>query len=502
MKAFKFSVYILVIFLFTDYFIELALLRGLPMDEWQHTYLAWASARLNKVVYLDIFDNHGPLYTWLNALLIKYYNPLPGLYCIFRLRIFNVLILAINFLICFEITAILTSNYFSAILSPLIFSLNFTSIHAYQIRPDNLQSLLFSLSLYFLLISLGRRSKITSYLSGICLGLMLLTNIKSLIALAAISTGVVVMVTIYKKKEFQHVMRPIFFALTGTYFLGLIYIALFYSFKGYVRYNLILNFLIVFDPLKHKSFGWMKEIYIGKQFWVTVAMMAALCYWGIQAICTKKEVKDLRIFLFSIVIVLLLGKCFGLWLQYDLIFMPLLACMASAVIIDIYLTVVSFLFLGHPSLKKLLSHMLLIGITGLALNYVYFKEAKTNVRLAGDRVTWLQKRFDLIRDKTAAGELVDTLDVECPGQGFAPMASYMIVKIPAAMKLESYLEGKDIYGEEYIQMLENKKVKLLIGSDTIANFPERTAKYIRDNYNYTMKCLWERKSEFKVLPIP
>ena len=48
--------------------------RRFNVDEFQHTHLAWMTLHADKLQYRDIWDNHGPIYTWINIALIKIPN--------------------------------------------------------------------------------------------------------------------------------------------------------------------------------------------------------------------------------------------------------------------------------------------------------------------------------------------------------------------------------------------------------------------------------------------
>ncbi len=494
--AIRLLYYLLILSASAGFYIYGALTKAFNQDEFQHTYLAWASVNFNYLVYKDIFDNHGPIYTLANALFLYLFQPKAGLEALYALRFFNLILLALNFISCFEIIYYLTKKASATILAPFLLICSYLFFITIQIRPDQLQGLFLNLGLLAFFYAYQSKRSILAIVSGFFFTLMLLTNLKSASGLIGLLAGITIIYFKFKdQKKIAKLLQNFLLGLSLTFLTVLLIMYCIGNLKGYLQSNLIFNFLLAFSPEKERSWEFTYQILFKYDWLICGSLLGSLFIWGLT--CKKKDTlnRENRFLLLSTIIGLLLGKIFGLWLQYDLIFMVLLSTLASWVAwscIDCILQKINTPYLPHNTLQIFSTLLCLVVISYFSWRHLinfqnpnkqYFK--------------YLEDNYQRINYDNQADYTVEEFTNPCPGFGFVRSASPMIINYQPAMRIYEEITNQDIYSQNsYPQLLNKQKVKyLLIGNDIFRIFKGKTLGFIYKNYQRE-KCYWKRTTPF------
>lgn len=202
----------------------------------------------------------------------------------------------------------------------------------------------------------------------------------------------------------------------------------------------------------------------------------------------------MRLLLGITIVTLILGKFFGLWLQYDLIFIILLAGISGVVLIDLINWLINLV------LKKKRYQDLVLGlICTFVLVSIFshswlpvFKE-KSNYTQNHQETQWIFKR---IQNLVGNDGSIEAFASKCPGLGFTRHASYLIMKFPSAMRIQEKIEGQELYGNEYIKLLNEKKVYFLMEKNNLKKyFKPEVLRFLQENYR-PENCYLVRKTKF------
>lgn len=467
------------------------------VDEFQHNYLAWSSAFLNQVQYRDMWDNHGILYTLFNSLMLKIFQPEIGLPTLFFERYCNLGLLMISFFILLELMFIVFKRPHYACLGGLLFALSSLNLKAIEIRPDNLQCIFLYLSLVLLFKSLEspEPTKISfqkmAFGAGLSAFLMLMVNLKSLSALLAIVLVLIVALLFSKSKKH---LNTIINMGTGLG-LGLIVFALGFMAWGlldeYIKYNILFNIVTAQKHYISTSLVKALDFFLHDNFFISTIVISSLLIFLLDSFFINKKNFLQKMILMAIIISCLITRFFGYIyrLQFDLMYFPLACMIASYVFFRLLETQVPTRF-HKIVIVALLS--LLGGLYGQSLKKINADKETHRVYL-----DVFQKRFLAISSYPT--EYIDYYTIDnCPGFGFSKNASFLFFKYKKSMLTLEEIEKKELFGKSYLDLLENKKVRLIIGTPSgIKENPYLiTRKYIFDNYKY-YDCIWERVTPFR-----
>lgn len=471
------------------------------IDEYQHTYLAWATVHFDQIQYRDIWDNHGILYTLFNSFFIWFLDPEPGIYTIFLERYLNLGLLFIGFIVLLEIFYLLNKKPQYCALGLYCFCWSFFYMPAIQVRPDNLQCLFLYLGIWFLTKAYQSRKIYWALIAGLSTACMLMTNLKSVSALAGICLGIFIAFFVSKKQEnnFRQDIKiaKIFLNFIVGVSLGLSCFALAFYYYGildhYYYCNVAFNYHYM-NFINKNRFGPPGDIISLYQNSILFLIFQILAiYIWLKRIYQKKERNYfLLLIIISIYLICMFNRVrFYFWHQYDLLMMPIMF-FATSVLITEYIR--KYIKIEKKHQKKLFVFLLIILYI-----CAFGKFAFKFFRKQDQYFLETQKRFADIKIALGAGEYIESFcPRDCSGLGFTPHAGKAIQKDRALMVALEKSYNKKLFGDEYIKLLNNKKVRFIISKD---NHPfefehEATIKYIKKNYK-PYDCIWERITPFE-----
>jgi hypothetical protein len=461
------------------------------VDEFQHTYLAWATTHFDMIQYRDFWDNHGILYTLFNSAILKIFEPEVGVPAIMLERYANLSLLIIGFYLLFEVFYELSSKLHYASLGVLFFSYGLISQKGIEVRPDNLQCIFLYSALLLLFKALKRRNNKLAFVAGLFITLMLMTNLKSISALMGIGFGLIVALACERSKS----LMSLILWLGAGILSGLVVFALGFLSWGilddYVNWNMIFN-------LGCTQFGmWAANKYALVKFFgdqnllLSLACICSVIVFFISSLGDIKNKKYEKIILSSIIIYCIISRCiYVFWIQFDLIYF-LIACYILSSILF------SMIEIANSYLVKSLFWLLLLTVS-LSISFIYYAKLLNDWNIRKTYFALVDLRFKDINKYIKPGEYTDYfLNKNCPGYGFTRNLSYLMQKFDQTIYLWEQIEGKEIYGKNYIEELNRKRVRLLIGTPVgvASTQHEITIKYIYTNYKY-YNCIWERVTPF------
>jgi Dolichyl-phosphate-mannose-protein mannosyltransferase len=483
--------YTLWIFLGLGFLLDKISSTNFNMDEYQHTYLAWATNNFDMVQYRDFWDNHGILYTLFNSLILKIFQPEIGVPTLILERYANLALLVIGFYVLFEIFYEISSKINYAGLGFLFFSFSFISIKAIEVRPDNLQCLFLYLALITLFKALKLRKNKLAFIAGLFITLMLMTNLKSVSALMGIGFGLLMAFAYERSKSLAGLILWLVIGLVSGLLLFTFGFLSWGILDDYIKWNVIFNLdytRLGFWPASTREL----IIYFTKKY--LFLNLCTLISFLICLIFTLKNLKKQRyefLVICSIITYCLISRSIYLfWTQFDLLYLPLAYCILS------YLIFLGFTIKFNQKIKKIIGLVLIIGFSYLVTSsYLrYIKNSNKTI----DYFNMVQKRFTDINKFLRPGEYTDYyVSGNCPGFGFNPNLSHLLHKFSQTIFLVEKIEKKEIYSASYIKNLNDKKVRLLIGTPDGVSSTQyvEVRNYIFKNYKY-YNCIWERITPF------
>jgi hypothetical protein len=467
------------------------------VDEFQHTYLAWSSAFFNQIQYRDMWDNHGILYTLFNTLMLKIFKPEIGIPALMLERYSNLALLLISFLILFELMFLVFKRTHYACVAGVLLTLSSLSLKAIEIRPDNLQCVFLYLSLLLLFKSLESNKNNEANFQKLAFGagfsscLTMMVNLKSYCAILAIIVVLVGALILNRSTKTLKIITN-FGAGLG---LGLGGFAIIFSAYGillpYIKYNIEFNYLITHKYAQINNSAKILDFFTRDSFFISAIVMIGLLIFIIDTYwINKKNILEKSILLLIIAICLYTRFFVYVYrLQFDLMYFPLACALASYA----FFRVMEY-FISSLQAMKWVFVIVVIFLAG-AFN-LSLQEITTDKRAHKLYLDVFQKRFLAI--KNYPSEYIDyyTLD-NCPGFGFSKNASFLFFKYKKSMLVMEEIEKKELFGASYIDLLENKKVKLIIGTPAGINENHHLVarEYIFKNYKYH-GCIWERLTPF------
>lgn len=461
------------------------------VDEFQHTYLAWATTHFDMIQYRDMWDNHGILYTLFNSLILKIFQPEVGVPAIMLERYANLALLIIGFYILFEVFYELSSKLHYASLGVLCFSYGLISQKGIEVRPDNLQCIFLYSALVVLFKALKRRNNKLAFIAGLFITLMLMTNLKSIAALMGIGFGLIVALAYERSKSLMSVILW----LGAGILSGLVVFALGFLSWGilddYINWNVIFN-------INYTKFGFwpankqeLWDFYGHKYFLLSFCTIMGFLIFAFASIfqLTKKRYEFLIIS--SIILYCIISRTVYLfWTQFDLMYLAVAFFVLSFVIFKFF--DLDF----NTKLKKLIWLALLIFFS--VFSFTSYAKLINDWNIQDVYFTKLDERFKDINNFLKPGEYVDYfVSGNCPGFGFHRNLSFMLHKYDQSIYLEEDIRNREVYSGSYIKALNKNRVRLIIGKPWGVSSTQyiATRDYIYKNYKY-YDCIWERVTPF------
>lgn len=489
----RISFYTLVMIPAIMIFVEKIKSNKFNVDEFQHTYLAWSTAFYHHLQYRDMWDNHGILYTVFNSLVLGIFKPVVGVPALMLERYANLVILVIGFYILQEIFYQISSKFYSASLGAWIFAFSMLSVKGIEIRPDNLQCLF----LYSALLLLFRAFKINSlrliFFSGFFISLMLMTNLKSVSALMAVSTGLLIIC--FRRGNFKFLANWVFGLVLGLVIFALAFWSL-GIFDDYIKQNFLYNLITSHKYPNTSNLEKVLNFFLHDSYFISLIVMGSIVIFGAEFLWRKNFLKksfepNLIILLIFFVCLLSRFTVYIYRLQFDLMYFPLACCVSSYVFWKIF-------DLGFSRTLKLTLLVICFFAFGF-LGFDLINKSREEKSAHNFYLDIFQQRFLDINNFLKDDEYLDyyTLD-NCPGFGFRKNSEVLFFKYKNSMLAFEDLEQKEIFGASYINRLNSKKVKIIIGTPKgIYDIPyAETRDYILKNYKH-YGCVWERVTPFR-----
>ncbi|MDD9898831.1 MAG: hypothetical protein OXU45_07520 [Candidatus Melainabacteria bacterium] len=432
-------------------------------DEFQHTHLAWAATHFDKLQYRDLWDNHGPLYTVVNSIFIKSANLGADVSTYLAERYLNLLILLLGFLILFELFRSVTGKWYFAILGPWFFVTSQFSRFATQVRPDNLQCLFFYLALLLLVKAFQKENHKLAFASGLSLALMLMTNLKSLSALAAILVSLVLLSFMNKESQAMSYLRSLVtgLALLASVFLIALVVGGFMP--GYINDNIMFNFVSM-QMVEEAAVKQISLLYTKRHHLLLPLLGISLGFWLYKNLKSKTINPAWFLVLVTSSILAISRLKIHLWGQYDLLFIPLLCFIASCFV---------FYLLEKLILSKINSQVIkLLVISPIFIGFVYagWKKVIHNPRPLARYHQFINERIAKVTELVGEDGRIENCGRHVPELGFLEIASRRIHQHPFIMAAHEKLNSEDLHGASYVKLLKERNVKVILASKNIFKF--------------------------------
>ncbi|MDD9897606.1 MAG: glycosyltransferase family 39 protein, partial [Candidatus Melainabacteria bacterium] len=422
--------------------------RRFNVDEFQHTHLAWMTLHADKLQYRDIWDNHGPIYTWINIALIKIANLGADVNTLMAERYLNLVILILGFFVLFELFHRLTGKWYLAVLGPWFFAASNFSMYAIQTRPDNLQCLFLYSALLVLVIALQKKQSDYSFGAGILLALMLLTNLKSLSALFAILIALVLIGRLGKEIKILAYLKSLVIGLALVFAIAAGMMAAAGMLEGYIYDNLLFNFAYV-DHFNTDALKKVFQHYFKEHQLFFVVSIPALIFWLCRSIKSENNRFDPASFLLAMVtLILLLTRLkANIWPQYDLLYIPLLCFLASNLVLEAFdkqfrLSIKSR-FWGFVILLPALVFFIFAGW------FRYYRGVNTLDGYKKNITRKLLRTKNLLKE----GEHIENFSLFAPELAFFETGSRWLLLHHTIMETAEKVYQREIFADEYIKLL-------------------------------------------------
>lgn len=179
----------------------MAFLVSVDWDEWQILIAANAVAK-GSTLYLDVWDNHGPLLTWVLAGLIKLFDPASHEFIYFARGGMFLCQLATLLLAFFLVMRFVPGPRLTAILS--VFFIGASPVFALkgvEIRGDNPMVVVWMLALVLWFWAWTREKLLLYFLSGLAVGACFFFSIKTLFL--GVAAGTMFLVDMAQKRRLE-----------------------------------------------------------------------------------------------------------------------------------------------------------------------------------------------------------------------------------------------------------------------------------------------------------
>jgi len=467
-------------------------------DELQHLHIAWMVGN-GSILYGDFWDHHGPVYSLFNGLIIYLTNSEPDIELGFYFRAISAVATGAILFVTYLIARTLSLSVKSAVTAvAILLSLIFVQDNGTELRPDPMQTLFWLSGLLLVLRNFTRQSSGVMMLAGALFGLAIVTNAK-----AGIGPFFVVLYYIFgvrlHHKSWQGVGGDLMSLAVGGFAVFLCVLGYFYS-QGAVTEFLYLNYIwnIVLSLfwLGADTSDWLgsesplRMVYL-KFFLREQLPFVFLIFTGVVLLFSDllsdsgKLDKPKGWFLLVVSIGTSFGWALNLYSQLYLMFLPLLAIIASFGLFRMVEGACQNSGARGGMVVTGAFMVLAVAMTSSAVNRTPLHES------AGLK---LQKEFT--RRVLQVSDSADRFGVlwnTCGGYMFRDNAQYYWVFMPDINDIMDRISGENPFGATFVDVLENSNIKFIVGTDDwiFDRLPERSRAYIKANYSYD-ECLWTR----------
>ncbi|MFC1768540.1 ArnT family glycosyltransferase [Nanoarchaeota archaeon] len=463
-------------------------------DELQHMHITWHVLN-GKTIYGDFFDNHGPVYPFINVIIWKILNLSPEFDTLFIFRLTSFIYILIILFLTYKIGENLFSRTVGFAASAILSSLFFFQEKAIEMRPDVIQNVFWLLGLYLILKFFEKRNKIYEMVSGALFALAFFTNTKSLVGPAVVISFLFLYPLLIKenlKEEFKRVLN-ICLGFLSTTVLFLIYLLISGTIKQFFSSNFLINFYML-DIYKVGEFQNDLLISYSKALYEHQLSFLALFAIGIIIISYKiykDPIKEKKIYLFYLVTVattlMIFLKSYN---QIFIIFLPLNSVIASYALIRIIKK------MDKSKILHIIGTLLILSLVFVGL--ILYSYDKTP--LEPKETLTFQKEFTtfVLKDLERSDKILFSWS-NCGGYMFNEDVQYYWVtsapRIVPAYYFPIYrIEGEDVFGIDLVEKMRNENVKYVIIYDKyVDRLNPDFKKYFINNYKKDLPCLWKKK---------
>ncbi len=457
-------------------------------DELQHAHLAWQVAS-GKLLYRDIWDNHGPLFTLLNAALLGATGAAASLDLLFWCRGMGVAATAGLGLATYALGRRLGFPPLLAIAAVALTSLLFIiQDKGAECRPDALQNLFW---LAGLLLATGVAGAGSRVATGFLWGLAVMTNAKAALGPAVVVGFWLVAMRLHGRPG-GAVLRDIALIAAGGLLAWLPFAAYFLA-RGALfelhDYSLLWNLHYVANPDQPALAPLNIDFLFGEQTAIVVLAAVGAACW-VADLARRDGI--LPRFAGWTVLAAALGTgvsvAMNFYFQFFLIFLPLWALMAVFAL-ERFASAACGRFggLGHAATAA----VVLAASAGLVAT-----SARLTPRAERSELAFQKSFTKLMLRTTARTEPLGVVWDICGGFMFnEPLQLYWGAESAIGQAAERH-GGINPFGAPLVAALERNQVRYVIGRDDrlVLALPESTTAYLREHYRYSY-CLWTRRRD-------
>lgn len=466
---------------------------GFNPDEFQHAHIAWNMVQ-GKVIYRDFFEHHGPLYAFINQGLLLFYKDAPAFSALFVLRAVSLCFSLLTLCCVYAFAKRMYPKLHDAGLLAVAFSSSYSFYHAkaFEIRPDPLQNLFWVLGLYVVYLATIERRWRLLWISGLCFGLMLLSNLKTLPGIAG--TVLYLLFTVRwplkNKRWFDLGQRllPLGLGIVVALLPFSIYFYFNNSFEQFIFYNTLFNFMGmgVQSDQWPGNFRFLLYQQTSLFFLFVFGYSRALFrLWHKQVSLHERRATQLLALVTPLVMI---GAWLGFYTHYYIIFLPLFGLIAVGAFQRI---VVYCRQRFHPFIAMstiLLSLVVVVPIINI-FTYVPFKPSEFLVQQR-------QQSEYILKKYSRSEKFLYTWGVGS-AHVFNADVMYFWTSTGDFNLLYKKLTGRDIFGDDLLSVLIRERPAVITGSRFYLEraFSPTVYAYMLENYlkHPLLWNIWELK---------
>ena len=455
-------------------------------DELQHAHLAWQVAT-GKVLYRDIWDNHGPLYTYLNAALLRLTDAPASIDLLFWCRGIGAATMAGLGGMTYLLGRRLGFQPLVALAAVAVTSLLLiVQDKGAECRPDSLQNLFWLAGLVLVAGNSGRFARLAA---GLLWGMAVMANTKAALGPALVCLFWLLAVRLHGR-PLSSVASDVCLVAFGGLLAWLPFAAHFYR-QGALfalhDYSLLWNLLYVASPdqppLAQLNIGFLLREQTG---FVVLAVAGAACW---VADLTRSD-GSLPKFAGWTVLAAAVGTgatvAMDFYYQFFLIFLPLWSLAAAFAL--------ERLAAAAQARMRGLGALLTAAVALAAVASLVTTSGRLTPRAERSELAFQKSFTKMLLRTTPRSEPLGVIWDICGGFMFnEPVQFYWGAEAAIGVTAERH-GGADPFGAPFIDALERGQVRFVVGRDdrALRDLPAATAVYLREHYRYSY-CLWTRK---------
>jgi len=456
-------------------------------DELQHAHLAWLVAG-GKQLYVDIWDNHGPLYTLANAVVLRLADPAPSLDLLFACRALSACA-AIGIGACTWLIARRAGLSRLAALTAvsILASLVFAQDKAMECRPDGWQNLFWLAGLALLATGTTLRRAAGA---GALWASAILINAK-----AALGPLAVLLFWLLGRRWHGRTVietrRAIVAAAAGGLAVYLPVLAWFQA-TGAAwalhEYALLWNLQALGNSGPSTLSDDNVRFLVVRQWPFVLALLLGSVWWIVD-LARRHESLQREAAAMIATAALITGLSLGMdfYYQFFLICLPLWSIVAA-----------------HGVQRSAVALAERFGPVASWTAGVAAAAGAAVLLATAARITPESPRHELVFQESFTRFMLATTPREeplgviwdiCGGFMFnEPLQFYWGAEAAIGKAAERHA-GSDPFGQPFIDALERGQVRFVIGRDTglLNQLPAITQSYLRERYRYS-NCLWTRRT--------